>query len=323
MQRALPVAAQPSTNAVDLFLLAGFPNPLHARVEEFLRTLAGGHSKAIATPFPSFDGALYREKSVQTLFTAGARFAIRRLKNKSDNQTARPRRITLFYVPADDDELLIKAFDFFVFPVPLRDLSTYDDTGTQRRHLRHECERAISKAMDTYARIFLGSLQARIESRKSHEPLLLPPVNFHLRDGRLRRAFCELTRGTRAWENAMPDTIPSETFDNERLPDFLRPQEHQMIFKDAREVVYPCSRASEMHGAQEIDPDADVPNLREMLRSTYRFGTSLPRGFHHDAQFECGRQFDLTRFDCSQKGACFVSGSHANIYPNDFVNSAQ
>jgi hypothetical protein len=97
-QRALPVAAQPSTNAVDLFLLAGFPNPLHARVEEFLQTLAGGHSRAVATAFPSYDGALYREKSVQTLFTAGARFAVRPLKNRSDDQSARPRRIALFYI---------------------------------------------------------------------------------------------------------------------------------------------------------------------------------------------------------------------------------
>ena len=69
-----------------------------------------------------------------------------------------------------------------------------------------------------------------------------------------------------------------------------------MIFKDARGVVYPCSRATEMHGVQEIDPDADAPDLREMLRSTYHFGTSIPHGFHHDAQFEYGRRFDKTRF---------------------------
>src|SRR5208282_3294363 len=94
--RALPVGAQPSTNAIDLFLLAGFPNPLHVRIEGFLQTLAGVHAKVIATPFPSYDGALYRENSVQTLFGAGARFALRRLKNRSDDQTARPRRIVLF-----------------------------------------------------------------------------------------------------------------------------------------------------------------------------------------------------------------------------------
>jgi hypothetical protein len=256
------------------------------------------------------------------LLAAGARFAVRRLKNRTDDQSARPRRIAVFYIPSDNDELLITAFDFFVFPVPLRDLSTYDETGTQRRHLRHECERAIRKAIEVYERILIGSLQGRIESRKSHEPLLLPPVNFHLPDERLKRTFRELMRGTRSWENTMPETMAAETFDSERLPDFLRPQEHQVIYKDARGVVYPCARATEMHRVREIDPDAGAPDLREMLRSTYRFGTSIPHGFHHDAQFEYGRRFDKTRFDCSQKGACFVSGSHANVYPNDFVDPA-
>ena len=87
--------------------------------------------------------------------------------------------------------------------------------------------------------------------------MLLPPVNFHLPDDRLRRAFSELTRGTRAWENTMPNTIAPETFDNERLPDFLRPQEHQVMFKDSRGMVFPCSRATEMHGVQGIDLDAE------------------------------------------------------------------
>ena len=63
-QRKLPVVSV-STNAVDLFLLAGFPHPLHSRIEEFLQNLAGAHGKVIATPSPSYDGQLYREKTVQ------------------------------------------------------------------------------------------------------------------------------------------------------------------------------------------------------------------------------------------------------------------
>ena len=52
---------------------------------------------------------------------------------------------------------------------------------------------------------------------------------------------------------------------------------------------------------------------------TYRFGTSLPQGFHHDAQFEGGRHFNQTRFDCSREGELLVTASHVNIYPNDYV----
>lgn len=319
--RRIP-ASGPSTTPVDLFLIAGLPNPLHASVERFVQDRAGQTAKVIASPSSSFDGYLYRKKTVQTLLTAGAQFAVRRLKNRSDDQTARPRRIALLYVPADDEEALIDAFDFFVFPIPLRDLAQYDSIGHQRRHDLGVCEQAIHKAMETYTAELIGILQPKIESRKSHEPLLLPPLNFHLPDDRLRQAFRELTRGARAWEKAMPDTAAAKSFDRNMLPNFLRAQERQLIFKDARGVVFPCSRPTEMHGALAIDLAANLKSLREMLQSTYRFGASLPQGFHHDAQFEYGRHFNQTPFDCCHKGALLVSGSHANIYPNDFVNPA-
>ncbi|MGA2773002.1 MAG: hypothetical protein ABSG26_19515 [Bryobacteraceae bacterium] len=320
-QRTLPVAL-PSTNAIDLFLLAGLPHPLHSRIEEFFQNIAGNHAKVIATPSPSYDGLLYREKTVQALLTAGAQFSARRLKNRSDDQATRPRRIALFYVPAEDDELLLRAFDFFVFPVPLRDLSTFDAYGNQRRHQRDVCEAAIRKGMEVYTRDLVGLLQRRIESRKSHEPLLLPPANFHLEDQRLRHAFCELTRGIRAWANAMPETVSPQMFDHEMLPDFLDHNERQLIFRDSRNVVFPCARPTEFHGAQEIDPAAELRPLRELLRTAYRFGTSLPQGFHHDAQFEGGRHFNQTTFDGSREGEISVTASHVNIYPNDYVRPA-
>jgi hypothetical protein len=320
-QRNLPVGL-PSSTAVDLFLLAGLPHPLHSRIEEFFQSVSGNHAKVIATSSPSYDGQLYREKTVQALLTAGAQFAVRRLKNRSDDQSARPRRIALFYVPAENDELLLGAFDFFVFPIALRELSTFDDRGNQRRHQREACEAAILKGMEVYTRDLVGLLQRRIESRSSHEPLLLPPKNFHLDDQRLRRPFCELTRGIRAWANAMPETVRPQMFDHEMLPDFLGRNERQLIFRDSRNVVFPCARPTEFHGALEIDPGAELDILRELLRATYRFGTSLPQGFHHDAQFEDGRHFDRTRFDCSRQGELSVTGSHVNIYPNDYVRPA-
>jgi hypothetical protein len=320
-RRTLPIALS-STNAIDLFLLAGLPHPLHSRIEEFFQKVAANHAKVIATPSPSYDGLLYRERTVHALLTAGAQFAVRRLKNRSDNQAARPRRIALFYVPAEDDELLIRAFDFFVFPVPLRDLSTFDDYGNQRRHLREACEAAIRKGLEVFARDLVGLLQRRIESRKSHEPLLLPPVNFHLDNQRLQQPFCELTRGVRAWTNAMPATVNPQMFDHGMLPDFLDHNERQVIFRDFRNVVFPSARPTEFHGTQEVDPAAEVRVLRELLRTTYRFGTSLPQGFHHDAQFEGGRHFNQTRFECSGKGVLSVTASHVNIYPNDYVRPA-
>jgi hypothetical protein len=311
-----------STTPIDLLLLAGLPHPLHTRIEEFLKELAGAYSKVIAVSSASYDGPLYRRHPVASLLRAAAEFSIRRLKSWGENQPPRPRRIVLFYVPADDEQQLLDAFDFFVFPVPLRDLASFDDAGHQKRHDRSACEQTIIKAFEIYSRELIGCLQPRIESRKSSEPLLLPPLNFHLRERRLRQAFCELTRRTRTWENAMPDNIVPEMFDREQLPEFLRHQERQMIFRDARDVIFPCARANELHGQlPEIKSESDLTVLQDFLRTVYRFGTPLPDGFHHDAQLEGGRHFDRMSFDCSRNGMVSVSASHANLYPNDYVRA--
>jgi hypothetical protein len=225
-------------------------------------------------------------------------------------------------VPAEDDQLLLTAFDFFVFPVPLRGLAKFDEAGHQVRHQRTACETAIRKGMEVYTRELIGVVQQRVESRRPSEPLLLPPLNFHLKEQRAKDAFCELIRGTRAWENAMPAGINPETFDRQRLPNFLGHQETQSMYKDTRGVVFPCCRTSEPHGGREFDHNAEVEVLLDLLQSTYRFGASLPPGFHHDAQFEGGRHFKETPFECSRNGQLSVSATHANIYPNDYVRPA-
>ena len=138
----------------------------------------------------------------------------------------------------------------------------------------------------------------------------------------MQQTFCELTRGTRTWENAQPEGVFPEMFDRERLPAFLGYPERQAIYRDARKVVFPCARANEMHGQlPEIEPTAAVASMQDLLRSVYRFGAPLPDGFHHDAQFEDGRHFKAMDFECSRNGSILVSASHANIYPNDYVRA--
>ena len=206
--------------------------------------------------------------------------------------------------------------------MPLRALALFV-SGTQGRHGAAACEQALDEGMQVYRQELVGFLQRAIESTKSSEPLLLPPANFHLADQRLTQVFCELTRGARAWRNSLPGGIAAKMYNRDDLPEFLEHQERQMVHCDARGVVFPCARRTELHGAQEIDPDAEISILREMLRGMYRFGTSLSQGFHHDAQFKDGRHFDQTRFDCSRQGELLVTASHVNIYPNDFVRPAK
>jgi len=157
--RTLPSTSQDSTTPVDLFLLAGLPNPIHERGREYLQALAGHFSKVITAPSPPHPGPLFRQSAVDTLLRAGAQFAVRRIKNRSEDQKIRPKRVALFYVPAQDDQLLLEAFDFFVFPIPMRDLADFDNAGSQKRHSRDACEAAIQKALATYRKELIGIVQ--------------------------------------------------------------------------------------------------------------------------------------------------------------------
>jgi hypothetical protein len=314
----------PPTLPVDLFLLAGLPYPLHFRAVQLLEQIGAPYAKVIAVGSANRDGvSLFGEKIIDVLLRGTAQFAIRRLKNRAESQPPRPRRIALFYVPSGDYEHLLAAFDFFVFPVPLRELAEFDENGHQKRHQLSACERALRAAFAVYSRDLLGNVQYRVESRRASEGLLLPPINFHARTGRLQTEFCEFTRGIRSWESAVPEGIAAETFGKEALPDFIkRDDERLLIYRDARDVVFPSARSSELHGRfPELESAAEVAALKDLLQSAYRFGTPLPEGFHHDAQFEGGRHFDKTEFVCSRNGTILVSASHANIYPNDYVRA--
>lgn len=309
---------------VPLLLLAGLPNSTHNRGAALLESIVGGRAKAIAVPSGANNAALFPEKTVEALLRAASGFAIRRLNTTHEDQPPTPTHILLFYVPALDDENLLAAMDFFVFPIPLLELAVYDNSGRQKRHDAHALKQGIESALveSQLEEDFIKDLKRRISSVRASEPLLLPPANFHLDDrNRLTRVFRELRRGTRRWRDPIPE-MSIERFDQGRLPDFLASKEKKDAYKDTRSVVFPCARPREFHSVlREIESESSVEELRDFLRSSYRFGVPLPDGFHHDAQFEAGRKFHKMPFDCTREGPVVVSGPHANVYPNDFVRA--
>jgi len=319
-KRTLPgQGAGKAMTPVDLFLLAGLPNPLHLRVEQYLKDYVGEAAQVVAVPSSS-DGSLYRERTVETLLRASGQFTLKRIRSRAADGPPRPRRLALLYVPAPEDRRLLQAFDHFVFPVPLWDLSEFDDSGRQKRHDRIACEAAIRDAIELYMLELVTWIQPRIEGRRATEPLLLPPRNFHLRDRGIESFFLELSRRSRSWEEAAPEDLVPETFEYEQLPGYLRRDERLAMFRDARDVIFPCARPTQLHWhVPELAPDEKVGLFQDFLRSTYRFGAPLPDGFHHDVQLEWGAEFNRMPFECSREGNIEVSGNHANIYPNDYV----
>jgi hypothetical protein len=185
------------------------------------------------------------------------------------------------------------------------------------------CEAAIRKGMEVYTRELIGGVQQRVESRRSAEALLLPPLNFHLKEQRAKDAFCELTRGARAWANAMPEGITPEMFDRQRLPDFLGHQETQVIYKDTRGVVF--SVLPSYRTLTENKSLTTVPKSRYFV--TFCKAPTV-------SEHPCHRAFITThnlkadgtskqrRSNALATGQLSVSATHANIYPNDSVRPA-
>jgi hypothetical protein len=175
-KRTMPgVGAGLASTPVDLFLLAGIPNPLNVGIKEFLKKKAGTTAEVVTVSSKSYERPLYRDATVQSLLRAAGQFSVKRLRNQAADPPPRPRRLALFYVPSTDEDLLLKAFDFFIFPVPLRELADFDDRGHQKRHDRASCEGAVITALQVYRTELINCVQPRIEARRPSEQLLLPP----------------------------------------------------------------------------------------------------------------------------------------------------
>ncbi len=318
-RRTLPLSRPVAVSAVDVYVLAGLPQAVFNAAAGFLNQKARSGAKVVGVPSPNKDGRLYSEALLKQLLSLVLPFADRRVRNRPSGAPVQPQRLMLFYVPANDQEVLLEAFDFFVFPVPLKGLSTFEH-GRQGRHVLESCFIGIQEALEKARQQFELLVKPRVLSRKSAEALLLPPRNFQLQSGQIRQMFHEFTRGARAWDDHSMEGATLKTFDHDGLPTFLRKSERQTIFQDARDLVFPCARPAEHHGTPPpASGNQDLAYLQYNLRSAFRFGVPLEEGFHHDVQFEQGRLISSVEFQCSRKGSVPVSASHVNVYPNDYV----
>ncbi|WP_445502686.1 hypothetical protein [Microvirga sp. G4-2] len=267
---------------------------------------------------------MYPDQQIETFLRSVGGFAVRRRLKSDPPQPLAPSQIFLCYVPAPDQERLLKLFDFAVYPVPLLGLGDFDGRGRQFRHSEQAVVDALRQALvgdNSPGRTF-GPLKQRLSSVSDREPLLLPPNNFFLSH---ERRLSDIFRQLRSWQlqwNEAAGELHSEMFDADKLPKGLRGQEKKELYLDFRSVVFLGARPREFHGAnREVNSDAGLPELMQLLRSLYRFGVPLPEGYHHDLQLEGGKEFAGLDFDCCVEGQVEAHGSHVNVYPNDYVRA--
>jgi hypothetical protein len=303
-----------------LTIVAGLPKSIHGNAVTLIGGLRPG--KVIASPSTERDGGrLYPDQLVSALLKSVTEFADRRRANGPATPDA-PADILLLYVPSNDSDELLAAFDFAVLPIPMAALAQWAPRGRQFRHHWGAATAEITGllAPTGQATIALQGVSQRVRQVRDQEPLLLPPRNFGTPVGPIANIYSELCRGARPWVGHFPEVTPVE-FTSVEVPRIQRGMTRR-AYQDPRGAVYLTADPAAYHGhSRQLEPESADEERRRVLQQLYRFGVSIPAGFHHDAQLENGEQFKLSRFECSEDGPVEVTATHANVYPDDFVRA--
>jgi hypothetical protein len=306
--------------SLTMYVIAGRPPSVHNRASSVLEQMSYGKAKVVALPSSQRDGPLYPEALVSSIVRSVGSFAIRR-RTRRPNDPAAPSSITLLYVPAPDATRLLRRLNFAVFPVAMPELAAWDASGRQLRHSFDALKTAFATVVNTAGSVKrnLDIIRERINRLSDSEALLLPPNNFAVGDKQDAAAlFQDFVRGDRAWTDRVSELQPRH-FKQDDMPRLPSGQTRR-AFMDHRNLVFLAAHPTAYDGkAREVDDRADENELLIRMKGLYRFGAALPNGFHHDVQFEHGRDLGGVELDCAERGPVRVFGSHTNIFANDFV----
>lgn len=312
-----------------LIVVVGLPPAVVGEIDPWIAAALQQPARVISISASPDDNNPYRTLQISTLLKSVADFA--ESKQRAEQQPA-PSTIILLYVPGHAQEPMLASFDFFVFPIPLTSLASFED-GKQLRHRPTAIKAAIESALapSSPSMLAFATVRARLTAVRDSEPLQMPPANFHYeKDRPIRDIFMEMRQGIRTWSDAVAELVEQE-FDEKRIP-HLRSGVRRRAFQDHRGLVFLRADLHALHGAnrevtggnadKEQDEDAPALHQLELLQGAFRFGCPLLAGFHHDVQLENDRSLKHISFDCARKGrASSAKAVYVNIYPNDVIRA--
>lgn len=301
-----------------LLVVAGLPLAVYRRATETFQARFPD-TIVMGAPARKADGSLYPAVYLESLLRAVAGFTARRRSNGPVQPS--PASVTLFYVPSNDQEQLLAAFDFFAMPVPLEQLAKWSNHGRQLRHDCGFCEQEMVAAYKptSEGRKALNEVTRRLGYESDNESLLLPPKNFLTEEGCLASIFRQFRNGQRSWSDRLKELGPTD-LTHDDVPRRIAPKQTRHPYVDVRGLAYFIANKAAYDGnVWETDEVAPIEELTMAMKSLYRFGASIPQGLHHDVQRRDGTDLRNAKFRCATKGLISSAEGYANIYPNDFV----
>lgn len=303
-----------------LLVVAGLPRPTANIITGTIEKVRD--VKVVAAPFGHAGPAAYTEDAIRTLLERACGFALRDRSGKPVDPVPSPGRLLLAYVEQPGWDRLIDAFGISALPLPMRVDGWSYPRGKDWRERIDEVRREVLNAFDTASAPPRRALRSRLENRSSAEKLLLPVRNFRTSQGVLFDDLLACLKGTATWDEFGHD-IEIRRFPFEELSAFyVRVGGDNVRYPvDARGLVFANSLGGR-HARVRVLPDEPKPSvskLRALLESMFRLGTPLLEGFQHDVQWPWDEPLKNVPFDCSEDGQVDVSGSHANIYPDDYI----
>jgi hypothetical protein len=302
------------TPGAPLIVLAGLPHPICVGVANSIEQEVVPAARVVFQASGFDPRKLYPAHTVAALIRAVSEFSLRQTTIPA------PQHILLAYVPADDDEELLAAFDFFVFPVRLSRLSEYDEHGRQYRHNLTTSARYTVDSIATITVQFL-EVKRRLSSPSDKEPLFLPPRNFRTSTSEcIADKFRSMRQQQLGWTDLIKDVTRVEVTHSE-LPRHVRTGATKTVLADTRGLLFPHD-PSEHAPARQLEEGAPNVERRDVLKTLFRFGVPLLPGYHHDVQFP-GRKLSGQQFECEKKGHVQLRCSYANVYPNDYIRPSE
>jgi hypothetical protein len=212
-----------------------------------------------------------------------------------------PTSLVLVWIPGAGDQLLLRAFDFVVWPSPIN-----AQGGDSVDAVVRACEVGQQGAQAWADRV----------NRSTKHPAQLPPQNYLLpQDRRLSDLLRAIRSGT-AQAEAELDAIVQSRFvrdDFGRVHPRRGPRFH--AHEDSGGRVF--MRDPDKHGDVWRDAASPIRTLNQL----YRFGWPLPERLHFDVQRR-QQPFKKEPFECCVRGTVRVTGQYINVYANDFLRAS-